>query len=624
MTDKLDQLYQYYDGQIADNPETGKQKIFKGGRWHIFDESIQPKYAEGPEGGSVSRFLKGWAKNTIPTKEAAWEMLDALPEPQQTWMASPIVYDPEEGFRISKGVKLVGNVLGGAYEGAIQQGTKAILAGREGNYSEALGHTVAAGLPILGPAAADAAETMATGDIAGGLGEGLGLLLPIARPFKGLGKGPLTRHFRRTAGEHVGRAVGSTAADLPAVLDNAQAISEGIGISGTTGMLTRAKTLSKQSDEALGIVKAKAGSQTKGLHGNTIRAKQIADDLRAKVNPVDIPDDLLQKTKQVPGEPIPSDFVDDVGRPIMKPGKPTTIVDPDSGPLSAQQARAMHSADPATLAATDKLANYFDTVDELLYKDIPFDQAFKMRTQMGLAAKRGAAWDRGRLPGVTVGPGGAVNKTGYGSISQQLKEAVPGLAETDLNSSTWRMVSDHLERAARGEALGPAPALSQLAGRGVGQAAVGVGGGVVGSLIGSPGGVFGIGTGATVGALGAWKVAGDVLNSPLWHTMSARARFNLANQLGTGIMAKSTLASQSVSNTLADQAESPEPVGDRDTAVETPEVLDAIDTLPDDSNDTQSPGTIVDNISETVSSRADKIASMLAAQYEAEKKRYGI
>lgn len=56
---------------------------------------------------------------------------------------------------------------------------KAIDDFRAGHYSEMVGHTAAGAIPILGPAAAAAGERMATGDIAGGLGEGAGLVTPF-------------------------------------------------------------------------------------------------------------------------------------------------------------------------------------------------------------------------------------------------------------------------------------------------------------------------------------------------------------------------------------------------------------------------------------------------------------
>lgn len=50
----------------------------------------------------------------------------------------------------------------------------------QGRYLEAAGHGAAGVLPLVGPAAAHAGEQIASGDVAGGLGTGTGLLVPFA------------------------------------------------------------------------------------------------------------------------------------------------------------------------------------------------------------------------------------------------------------------------------------------------------------------------------------------------------------------------------------------------------------------------------------------------------------
>jgi hypothetical protein len=68
----------------------------------------------------------------------------------------------------------------------LDQGKKAYETARHAqqpaDYLAALGHAGAAVLPVLGPAAAAAGEQIGSGDIAGGLGKGAGLLVPTAIP----------------------------------------------------------------------------------------------------------------------------------------------------------------------------------------------------------------------------------------------------------------------------------------------------------------------------------------------------------------------------------------------------------------------------------------------------------
>ena len=50
----------------------------------------------------------------------------------------------------------------------------------QGHYSEAVGHGLAGALPLVGPAAANAGEQIGSGDVAGGVGNGLGQIFNIA------------------------------------------------------------------------------------------------------------------------------------------------------------------------------------------------------------------------------------------------------------------------------------------------------------------------------------------------------------------------------------------------------------------------------------------------------------
>jgi len=65
-----------------------------------------------------------------------------------------------------------------------EQGVKARVAARSGNYSEAAGHAAAAVLPVVGPIAAGIGEQAGTGDI-GGAATQAGLQLLLARAGKG-------------------------------------------------------------------------------------------------------------------------------------------------------------------------------------------------------------------------------------------------------------------------------------------------------------------------------------------------------------------------------------------------------------------------------------------------------
>ena len=105
---------------------------------------------------------------------------------------------------------------------------KAKQAFSEGRYSEAAGHGVASALPMIGPAAANAGEQIGSGDVAGGLGAGVGLLAPVvaARPLvnaagKAIGKTavPLARSAIKPTVAQMRQGAGASQAGINARAD---------------------------------------------------------------------------------------------------------------------------------------------------------------------------------------------------------------------------------------------------------------------------------------------------------------------------------------------------------------------------------------------------------------------
>lgn len=111
----------------------------------------------GPESSAGERFVNG-----------VWQNLDPIAAVKgiATAVAHPL------------------DAAAGIVNAGVDQFQKAKNAYNQGRYSEALGHGAAAALPLIGPAAANAGDKIASGDIAGGLGEGVGqigaMLIPHA------------------------------------------------------------------------------------------------------------------------------------------------------------------------------------------------------------------------------------------------------------------------------------------------------------------------------------------------------------------------------------------------------------------------------------------------------------
>ncbi len=105
-----------------------------------------------PEGSATSRFVSGAAKNLNPIT-AIQGIYGAVRHPIDT-----------------------GGAMLTAQFRELQKANEDRKAGR---YSEMVGHGAAGMLPVIGPAASAAGERMASGDIAGGAGEGAGLMAPF-------------------------------------------------------------------------------------------------------------------------------------------------------------------------------------------------------------------------------------------------------------------------------------------------------------------------------------------------------------------------------------------------------------------------------------------------------------
>lgn len=92
------------------------------------------------------------------------------------------------------------------------QGSKAIDEAKAGHYTEAAGHALAAAIPVVGPAAARAGETIASGDVAGGLGQGVGLVAPVVAAPAARAAANTVRSVAPAAAERVAGALEGGAA----------------------------------------------------------------------------------------------------------------------------------------------------------------------------------------------------------------------------------------------------------------------------------------------------------------------------------------------------------------------------------------------------------------------------
>lgn len=135
--------------------------------WDIkASQPAQPSMAseQTPQDGPISRFASNLAEqvNPVAAVKGVW---NALPIPQAMGGAGVI----EGPLNTAKGILSAAN----------DQRLKAHEAMDRGDYGEMAARSVAAAIPILGPAAAEAGEQIGSGDVAGGLGKAVGIVGPM-------------------------------------------------------------------------------------------------------------------------------------------------------------------------------------------------------------------------------------------------------------------------------------------------------------------------------------------------------------------------------------------------------------------------------------------------------------
>ncbi|HEY6991151.1 MAG TPA: hypothetical protein VH369_22330 [Bryobacteraceae bacterium] len=116
--------------------------------------------------------------NPFPAlKRYLWD----LPQAQQQDIAAKLQSGDYSGAVKTAAASLPGvSFANDALRAQIEQARQSAQSARQGDYSEAFGHGLAAVLPLAGPAAAKVGEQIGSGDVAGGLGAATGLVAPFA------------------------------------------------------------------------------------------------------------------------------------------------------------------------------------------------------------------------------------------------------------------------------------------------------------------------------------------------------------------------------------------------------------------------------------------------------------
>jgi hypothetical protein len=137
--------------------------------------STDPNFGEPVEvKGKAQRFGESFVRNVLPSTRAA------------DYVEGPIYAAQHPIDSISLVLKALWDAHAGQATQARESARRALaeptLSGKLGAASQMVGHGAAAVLPLIGPAAANAGEQIASGDIAGGLGAGTGVLANVLAP----------------------------------------------------------------------------------------------------------------------------------------------------------------------------------------------------------------------------------------------------------------------------------------------------------------------------------------------------------------------------------------------------------------------------------------------------------
>lgn len=154
--------------------------------------SVESKYSTGPgDGGSWQgdRFVSAQAAKTLADPNRKPASAEQFVEQQPEQSLGRTLSNAWENLNPIAGVKSLASAVMhpvNTYQSMVDASSgefqKAKAEWEKGHYSEAIGHGAAGALPVIGPAAAQAGEEIGKGDVAGGVGHGLGLVGSIVAP----------------------------------------------------------------------------------------------------------------------------------------------------------------------------------------------------------------------------------------------------------------------------------------------------------------------------------------------------------------------------------------------------------------------------------------------------------
>jgi len=346
---------------------------------------------------------------------------------------------------------------------------------KQGRYSEAVGHFTAGILPLLGPGAADAGETIGRGDIAGGLGKAMGLLAPAALPLAG----SAVRSLRAAPGA----SAVADAADAAATSRIADVMSPKVGGS------VKLRLGNMAMDVAPQVARETTAITRSGL------AAQIGDKLDAATQGLDAAADSRLNARSFPTQPILDSLkaardkltakaVDASQYPpertnLNSAGEETMLTKQQGVPMGQDVVPAPNAA---RVAQIDKAISEVKALGPVAH----YEALRRIRQAYDAPAK--AVYAAAVTPNFLAEMGGKLGAADVtGSIRSYLAKIDPATAAANVDYNLWKTASDVIRATEETERARPTVGrslLARAAGAAVGNSADGSAGATIGAIVG--------------------------------------------------------------------------------------------------------------------------------------------
>ncbi len=364
----------------------------------------------------------------------------------------------------------------------VAQGKQAASDFGQGRYSEAVGHGLAAALPVLGPAAAAAGEQIGRGDVAGGLGSATGLLAPVVAPVALRGaKAALPASLKASIADSLAAKAAANVADVmtPKVGANKTRFA-GLAEKVAPGIAADPELAGMWSRQGLHEgVQAKLAGAEQGL--------DAASDARLKTATIPtapILEDLLKKKAALAAKAV------NASESTAKTVSTTSpILDASGQPIVTTKSVAMPAGEdviPAPNLARAKQLDQAIAEIKQLGPDARYDDLRTIRQAYDGPAK--AVYNPSMTQDFLTAQGGKLGAADVtGTLREHLARMDPETAKANATYSLYRGADDVLKAVAETEKTRPAVGrkiIGRMTGTLVGEQAGGLGGAALGWLLG--------------------------------------------------------------------------------------------------------------------------------------------